>query len=409
MRQPNVTSPVLRKGLRAFRKDVQNSVSLTVFHILLTIPLHSGLTDEFSPALGMATTSAFSLPPISELFKDPFQNPAEKAPLEEEQPGSRCEISFCDARLNAKGDRIYLHAGTKCTFAAPLNAETRAAALIQTKYYDKDGDTEYKEIEVQSPHIRDAIRNIVKPDYPSLNVTSGKMVIREFSHCMFFHHKELRQYGQSLEDETAARHINLALEFLYKDLGPTMQKFKESVEDPFESGDDKPRLDFDNLWMAFRPGDLVQKKVRNMDCIYRLASTRYATISRLWTYEGNQTNRNRLELRLLSLVCDGENLGYGYSSAYIDESECTQYTLLKDLPIIPLKYIPESEKAPIMRSVLARGKEFIRLSTGVHHCEYSGLAKKADNVEEFWDLSNGTERMVLKFVLQQLAVHLILS
>jgi hypothetical protein len=75
-----------------------------------------------------------------------------------EEEGSKCEILFCDARLNVKGDRVYLYAGTKRSFDTFLTEDIRASALVLTKYYTQDGYVEYTETEVLSSYIKEAIR-----------------------------------------------------------------------------------------------------------------------------------------------------------------------------------------------------------------------------------------------------------
>jgi hypothetical protein len=75
-----------------------------------------------------------------------------------EEEGSKCEISLCDARLNVKGDRVYLYAGTKRSFDTSLTEDNRASTLVLTKYYTQDGYVEYTETEVLSSYIKEAIR-----------------------------------------------------------------------------------------------------------------------------------------------------------------------------------------------------------------------------------------------------------
>jgi len=333
----------------------------------------------------MAAASQLTLPPISELFKDPFSASQGNVPPDKEEQGSKCEVTFRDARINAKGDRIYLNAGTKRTFDALTDSENQSSALVLTRFYDKDGSLEYVETEIRSPHIKKALQQVVKSNYPGMNLSSEKLVTRDFKQCMFHYHKQLREYGKTLDDDVAARHIDLALQHLYKELDYEMQIFKYNVES--ENAD--PRLDFRNLWMAFCPGDLVVRKIRDIHCVYRLVRTSFSSH---WLY-----GSGLFTLTLQSLDCNGDSFGYQDSTSSISENRCIGFTRLKDLPIIPLRYLQQTERDPIMKSTLARGKRFVMLSSGIHHCEYHGMATMVDDeVNEEYEHRNSVSKMVIR-------------
>lgn len=309
----------------------------------------------------MATAPRLTLPPISALFQDPFSSDNHEIPLKDENQGSRCELKAYDARLNAKGDRIYLHAGTKRSFDPQTSIENHESALVQTKFYDWEGDLSYIETEVRSPHIKEALMEVVREDYPDLAIKSEKLVMKNFKQCLFHYHKELREYGKTLDDPVAANHLDFALQHLYKELGHEMQIFQHNVE----AEGVEPRLDFFNLWMAFKPGDLVRQKIRDIDCVYRIVNTKYER-SLFWA--------PNFRITLSSLDFDGDCFGYTTTSGIIGSSSCPGFTRLKDLPINPLRHVPKKERRAIMDSALARGKRFIELSSTIHHCEYSGIA-----------------------------------
>ena len=87
----------------------------------------------------MAQAAHFTLPPVSEIFRDPFDTTHNNVPetgsevSETESEEIKCEISFCDARINAKGDKVYLHTGTKRAFDVSNDPLGKQSALVQTK------------------------------------------------------------------------------------------------------------------------------------------------------------------------------------------------------------------------------------------------------------------------------------
>lgn len=323
----------------------------------------------------MAASTSFSLPPISELFKDPFSTLGEDDGPVEKVEGTKCEISFCDSRYNAKGDRIYLHTGTKRWFDTPITSYD--SAILVTKYYDKQGNVQYTETDINSPHIKEALREVVSPSY-GLNLDADRVAARNFTHCLFFHHEQLRDYGQSLKDEEAARHVNLVLEHLYQNHGRAMRSFKENVEKNTESDEAEPTLAYDDLWMAFRPGDLVTRKVREIDTICRLVRTSYER----WFF----STERELKITLQFLECNGEFFGYRQTDKRHSFGKTLDgYERLRDMKIRPLRYLRESERDSIIRAATIRGQKFIRLAAGVHHCEYRGLAKIIADEMNDWD------------------------
>ena len=330
----------------------------------------------------MATASRLTLPPISALFQDPFSSDNYEIPLKDENQGSRCELKAYDARINAKGDRIYLHAGTRRSFDPQTSTENHESALVQTKFYDREGDLGYTETEVRSPHIKEALMGVVGEDYPDLAIKSEKLVMKNFKQCLFHYHKELREYGKTLNDPVAANHLDFALQHLYKELGHEMQIFQHNVE----AEGVEPRLDFSNLWMAFKPGDLVRRKIRDIDCVYRIVNTRYEP-SFFWD--------TSFYITLSSLNFDGDYFGYTTTSNIIRPFSCPGFTRLKELPINPLRHMSEKERCAIIDSALARGKRFIELSSTIHHCEYSGIADILTHFLEGLDEYESKPMMVL--------------
>ena len=306
-------------------------------------------------------SSGLELPPIQTLFEDPFATWfAENRPST--QVGSKCEIKFVDARYNAKGTKVFLHGGTKRSFDPTDSTENFESALVETKHYDAEGDLNYIETEIKSPHIKDALVMVVSPDYPDMETKAEKLVMHNFKQCLFHHQDELREYGKGLDgaDTDAVTHLNFALQYLYKELAHEIKLFKTNVKGP-----GTPRLDFLNLWMVFRPGELVHMRVDDTDVLFRIQRTKFVR-SALWPL--------RFLVTLQSFAFDGNTFGYMAANYSITRSSCPGFTQLKDLKLRPVKYLPELEKAAITENCLARGKRFVELSRAVHYCQYDGLA-----------------------------------
>jgi len=313
----------------------------------------------------------------TELFRNPPNAWVENGKDSNAAAGSNCEVSFCDARYTATGDRTFLNTGTKRYFDAPRKTGLAYAALSVTKFYDKKNILEYAETSIRSVHIKRALKEVVPSDYPGLNLTSETLVMRDFLECVYFYHQELREYGETLEDEEAARHVNLVLEHLYRGLGHNIDTFRENVEENLEDPEGVPVLDFENLWMAYCPGDLVAVKKDNKHLVYQVVSTNYVDLFFYHPY---------LSLTLRSLHCNGDHFGFVNTNKTITKRELIGFTPLEELPVLPLKWLQEVQREQILSEARLRGERFIRLSIGIHHCDYNGLAEviKHENDDDEW-------------------------
>lgn len=315
----------------------------------------------------------------TELFRNPPNAWVENGKNGNATAGSNCEVSFCDARYTATGDRTFLNTGTKRYFDAPRKLGLAYAALSVTKFYDKKNILEYAETSIRSVHIKKALKKVVPSDYPGLNLTSETLVMRDFLECVYFYHKKLRKYGENLKDEEAARHVNLVLEHLYRGLGHNIETFRENVEENLEDPEGVAVLDFENLWMAFCPGDLVAVKKHNKHLVYQVVSTKYVD---LFGYYPN------LSLTLRSFHCNGHHFGFVSTSRTITKRECCGFTPLEELSVLPLKWLQEVHREQILSEARIRGERFISLSTGIHHCDYDGLAEVIAQAKDDEDWGN---------------------
>jgi hypothetical protein len=130
-----------------------------------------------------------------------------------------------------------------------------------------------------------------------------------------------------------------------------------------------PSLDFVNLWMAFRPGDLVylsgppplnrsprlvEFKSMDMSCI---CDHPWCVPSHKWRIYG------------FYIDYDGTSFGYSREDSTIRHFE--GYKALKELDVLPLRFHPD-EKA-IRKQLAFRGRRFAKLH-GRHYRYYKGVA-----------------------------------
>lgn len=285
---------------------------------------------------------------------DPFWSVAEDAEIVENNiEGLKCEIKTIEARYDSKGKRVFLHAGVRYFLDDDTVNKELDSALVLTKFYDESASLEYTEMVIRSPYIKAALQKVV-PSYPGVNLQSRELEIRDCWKLLFHYHSELQEYRKELVDLVASQHISLLLQYLQKTLEREMRSYKNHVESPHLL----PCLEYSNLWMAFRPGDLVYTNPRKDE----------EKISRL-----KAMRKYRMDHWHFSLECldyDGEEYGDVCSNHCV--LFYTGYKTFDELKISPLRYHPNKDS--IRDKMISRGKRFVSLH-GVHARLYDGTAR----------------------------------
>ena len=270
-----------------------------------------------------------------------------------EQEGSKCELRTYESHLNSRGEQIALQVGTKKKIKSSRVSEIDSA-LVLTKYYkvvDGHKVLDYTKLDVKSPHLKEALRKTISR-YPGLNLDSEEISFRGLPKCFFHYRKELNAYGTTIQDPTAVQHLVFALQYMYNTLHDEMSSYYSFMESPSVT----PGLEHSNLWMAFRPGDLLYTRADGVDQVLR--------------FKEMESRERYLYVYADMLTFDGRN--FGLKTKTFEIAQYTGYSELRKLPIFPLEYHSDSDSvATITR---ARGRIFASL-TGVHHRNYDGIAE----------------------------------
>jgi hypothetical protein len=280
-----------------------------------------------------------------------FANARDEPDDTDPRRGQKLEIKMYEARYNSAGTRVTLSAGTKRRdrTSADLGAHPDSA-LVVTRYYDRDRELEYTQMEVRSPYIRTALRAVIK-EYPGLTFDTGKILIRDEPRCIFHYREELRDYGLRVEDQTAAQHLIFFLNYMYNSLSREISSYYTFMESPTAA----PGIEHEFLWMAFKPGCLLLRTHKGIQSILRLRSmehTRYG----VWWVEAEKLSYN------------GDL--FGRVSVTIRIQWYDGYRPLEELSVYPLRFHPRQHE--IYQSLVVRGRKYVLLRE-VSHRFYSGV------------------------------------
>jgi hypothetical protein len=284
--------------------------------------------------------------------------------------GKKCEIHMYERRYNSRGEAILLQSGCKSEldWATENSIE---AALVLTRYYTPRKELGATQLEIKSPYIKAALKEIVQ-SYPGVNIkSSGPISIMGDPMCLFHYRNELRIYASKVRDKNAKEHVTFLLQYMSKVLERDINSYEELMQ--CEGG--PPGIEFQNLWMAFKPATLLYKKHRGVDILCRLRDITKVKPYQLPEYW-------RLESEIVGY--DGKDLRF--ASLKNDIKEFDGYRPLIELELFPLEYHEDHEN--IRSTLLERGKKYITL-LGIHHCTYDGLAELCSGQSRGWQIQLG--------------------
>jgi hypothetical protein len=283
-------------------------------------------------------------------------------------PGPVCELKKFDSRYNSEGNRILLQVGARDEDDSDDEERAHDAALVLTRYFDKKRELNYTELEVRSPHIKKGLQRTIA-EYPGIYFQSRFIVIRDQPKCIFHYRKELDAYIRTLQDPVAVRHLVFALRYMQHALRPQIATFRNLIE----SRSPEPSLDYQNLWMVFRPGDLVYHRGHDgVDLVSRLKS-----MDMPCTCRNPHCEDHYWLLTTTSVSFDGSNFGYVTGELHIHPYDgCMR---LEQLFAFPFEY--HSRKQEIAQTLEKRGERFISFR-GSHHLQYDGTVATLSAVRQ---------------------------
>jgi hypothetical protein len=284
-------------------------------------------------------------------FDDPFAHAQQATKSLDSETGLTCELKAYETRYNSRGEVEILQVGKQRRRAALEKNSSLRAAIKLTRHYDILDKLTYTELCIQSPHIKKALREVIKT-YPGLKLQAPMIVLRDTPKCLFHYRNEIAAYARTLEDSVAREHIQFVQDYAYQQMVQPMLDFTLGVE-YLEHG--QPGLEFSNLWMAFRPGDLIFSKDQNSHRVYRFDSMDY--------------HSSQCHIDASYIESDGSVFGYRTRTIYIDIYD--NYKPFTQLKAYPLKY--HTDRSGIIERLSQRGTKYLSLH-GIHYRSFAGNA-----------------------------------
>ncbi|OAA76288.1 ATPase, AAA family protein [Akanthomyces lecanii RCEF 1005] len=226
-------------------------------------------------------------------------------------------------------------------------------AMRYYRYYNRDGTLVRVVLKIFSSHIQKALRTVIK-SYSTQNFTGLPVILEghgeeEALGCLYHYRNELKGYGKTADCEGATLDIQLVLKLVDEELKAYIERYETNVLTA-----EHPCVAFSDIWMIFRPGELL--------------------------FTGADAAETE---RILEIVGTAfHEAGWGKPASWVVEAKCFAFNGLQGdaaqrrLDLQPLEYHPD--QAALRARQIARGEKLCRLA-GVHHCQYSGPATAVEH------------------------------
>lgn len=231
-------------------------------------------------------------------------------------------------------------------------------ALVVTRKMDKNHKLESTTLDVNSPYILKAFRDVIKshPTIPSDFSSSVSIPIP--SEMLFHHWDDLQNHSSNLDDDTARSHLALLLKFMDFDMGAARKSYLSQTRSGV--------VEFDNLGILFRPGDRVVTYVKSHPWLLNVVKT---------AYEKNDKRGRYCEIQCSYSDYDGEKYGVSKHMFRIYQKEdfgSDHPSKILDLKVFPWACAPDD--VDLERNLRERGELFLSI-TGVLVRQYDGAAQ----------------------------------
>jgi hypothetical protein len=230
-------------------------------------------------------------------------------------------------------------------------------ALVTKQILDEEGKLKKKTVQINSVQLLQALKDVVNY-YPSESLDFSSQASFDSPFALLHHHREeLSAYKEKSKDETTREHIDLLLFFLISEAG---DKGKEA-EKLIASG----LSNFENVWMVYKPGDLLFASSYDQDRIYKLQQT---------GYHEDSCRGHYFEISCGYTSCDGAHAGTATVNLKIFEKEefvGKTPTKIAGLSLTPLKFFEDEAQGDLKKKLTVRGEKYLEFK-GVQTSEYNG-------------------------------------
>ncbi|OJD32290.1 atpase aaa+ type core [Diplodia corticola] len=292
--------------------------------------------------------SASDMDEDSQRLEDPFAHAFGTAE-DEGAMGIDCEIKTYDGRYNSKGERVFLQVGKKSELLEDKDSDFNSA-LVLKRIFNHAMEMKHTELYIQSPHMKKALRETIQR-YPGVDLHAPSIIIINEPRCIFHYRKELEAYRKTLQDEDEQEHVRFLLQYTFRALHRAITSFVDHIE----QSTSEPGLEYQNLWMLFRPGDIL---------LYKLSKSTEAMRFRSMELQFKTPTSKEKDWVVTADVMNYDGNVFGTVAWVVRIAPYQGWKPVRELIVFPLEYHPE--KGKVREQLLERGRKFVSLREAKH-------------------------------------------
>lgn len=283
--------------------------------------------------------------------------------------GVKCEVKRLDSVYNGKGEKVSLSSGTRYRLEHDRPQDTFDAALVRTQNWTRSGEPDFLELEIRSPYMKAALKEVV-PEFHDIIVDSKHITLRDEPRCLFHYRDELFNYGAGLLPHSDAQnHVSFLLVYMNTELSDQIYSWTVMFQlEDHPSSLNGPSLEFQNLWMAFLPGEKIFVPEKDSDSAPMVLEF-YSMKLNCRCQNSCCVPNHRWTIAAVCIDHDATRYGYRLLDSHIPYY--SGYMPLKHMKIIPLRLHPDA--ISIRQAHVVRGRKFTQLQ-GKHHLTHKGIA-----------------------------------
>ncbi len=289
------------------------------------------------------TISELTAPAVTEGHSEEQEN--------NEPRTTRIELMDITEKDRPYGDRPLIIPTSSFNQAKDIDAKYREFALLLRRKINKDGDRVSTELEIWSPLVRAALREILT-DCSYLNLAACPIVIPKPYHALFHYRKEIRAFAESPErTQEEKKHLGVLVNFMQTNLS--------RIEREFDQYQPNGQITFGLLWTLFRPETTVVLQTDHFKECYRVHNCFETIVDAEQVFE-------------ISAWCWAYNgILFGPTQTKLHIKDFQGARNITDLNIYPLDLLPEPNRKELVHNSISRGQKW-RTLVDKGHRQYTG-------------------------------------
>jgi len=230
--------------------------------------------------------------------------------------------------------------------------------LVLRRRFDIMGERVSIDLEVRSPHILRAFRNVLG-DHPSMNFDSALVAISKPYAPLFHYRKELRSYASDDSRTVVEKeHLDVLIKFMDKNLSQTERDYGHS--EPYRM------VSYPLLWTLFRPEEVIIAQGDHFDECYTVDTCEYVPEVRQGT-DDDLTPYFKIEAKRW----DYNGTRFGMCGEKLKIREFPTPVKIDTLMVYPIRFHKKEDTESLKERLIQRGRKWRGILEKTH-MHYNG-------------------------------------